>query len=178
MNSREAELQDRVQAWLGTGTMILASLFAVLIFCDRTNMPLFNMPSFWFRSRGVHLVLCGGMFLMAAILLKSPGAPRDDRNGRPLFRSCRFYTRANCHLCDEALGILTQFQDALPTIEIIDIDEDAQLVRQFGESVPVVEIDGRVRFRGAVNPKLLQRLIDAAELREEQIEEAGTLAKV
>ena len=152
MNAREAELQDRVQAWLGTGTMILASLFAVLIFCDRTNMPLFSMPSFWFKSRGVHLVLCGGMFLMAAILLKSPGAPRDDRNGRPLFRSCRFYTRANCHLCDDALGILTQFQDALPTIEIIDIDEDAQLVRQFGESVPVVEIDGRKVGTGLPGP--------------------------
>lgn len=178
MNAREAELQDKVQAWLGTGMMILASLFAVLIFCDRTDMPLFNMPSMWFKSRGVHLVLCGSMFLMAAFLLKSPGAPRDERNGRPLFRSCRFYTRENCHLCDDALGILTQFQDALPTIEIIDIDEDAQLVRQFGESVPVVEIDGRVRFRGAVNPKLLQRLIDAAELREEQPEQTGTLASV
>lgn len=58
-----------------------------------------------------------------------------------------------------------KFQDALPPIEIVDIDNDPLLIRQFGESVPVVEIDGQVRFRGAVNPVLFQRLIDAAELR-------------
>ena len=76
------------------------------------------------------------------------------------------YTRAGCHLCDDALATLLRFQEALPSIEIVDIDENPQLVRQFGESVPVVEIDGRVRFRGAIQPALLKRLIDAAEVRD------------
>lgn len=176
MNAREADLQDRIQAWLGTAMMVTASLFAVLIFCDRMKMPLFAMPAAWYSSRNIHLVLCGAMFIAAAVLLKSPGAPRHDRNGRPLFRTCRLYTRAECHLCEEAFSTLMQFQDALPNIDVVDIDADPQLIRQFGESVPVVEIDGRVRFRGAVRPALLQRLIDAAELREEQ--EAEALAGV
>jgi predicted thioredoxin/glutaredoxin len=63
-----------------------------------------------------------------------------------------------------------RFQDALPPIEIVDIDNDPLLIRQFGESVPVVEIDGQVRFRGAVDPVLFQRLIDAAELRSSMLE--------
>ena len=52
----------------------------------------------------------------------------------------------------------------MPPIEVVDIDEDPELVRQFGESIPVVEIDGRVRFRGSVSAELLGRLIEAAEL--------------
>jgi hypothetical protein len=48
---------------------------------------------------------------------------------------------------------------------VVNIDDDPQLVRQFGESIPVIEIDGRVRFRGRVDWRLLQRMIDAAELR-------------
>ena len=82
-----------------------------------------------------------------------------------LFRSCRLLTRRECKLCDEALQILLQFQHALPTIDVVDIDDDPQLVRQFGESIPVIEIDGRVRFRGRGDWRLLQRMIDAAELR-------------
>ncbi|MEI7699459.1 MAG: glutaredoxin family protein [Planctomycetia bacterium] len=165
MTGRDAELIDRIQARFGTALMVMASVFAVLIFCDRTGAAMPNMPAIWYSSRGVHLVVCGGLFLMAAILLQSPvPATQSELHGRPLFRSCRLFTRHDCHLCDRALEVLLHFQDALPTIEVIDIDDDPQLVRQFGESIPVVEIDGRVRFRGAVNPALLCRLIDAAEL--------------
>ena len=70
------------------------------------------------------------------------------------------------------------FQYALPPIEIVDIDDDPQLIRQFGESVPVVEINGRVRFRGAVQPALLRRMIDAAELRQERYEESPVVQKI
>jgi glutaredoxin len=164
MSPREIDINDRVQAWLGTAMMLMASALAVMIFCDRLDMEMFSLPAIWYTSRELHLIICGAMFLAAAILLKSPpGQPRRD--GSPLFRSCRLLTRRECHLCEDALATLLQFQDALPTIEIVEIDDDAQLVRQFGESVPVVEIDGRVRFRGAVQPLLLKRLIDAAEFR-------------
>jgi predicted thioredoxin/glutaredoxin len=47
----------------------------------------------------------------------------------------------------------------------VDISNDPQLTRQFGESIPVVMLDGRVRFRGAVNPVLMQRIVDAARIR-------------
>ena len=167
MDPHEAEFQDRVKAWIGTAMMVTASAFAVLIFCDRMDMNFFRLPAVWYSSKELHLVICGSMFLAAAILLKSPPPVRSPRDGRPLFRSCRLMTRRQCHLCDDALATLLRFQEALPSIEIIDIDEDPQLVRQFGESVPVVEIDGRVRFRGAIQPALLKRLINAAEVRED-----------
>jgi hypothetical protein len=113
------------------------------------------------------------MFLTAAMLLKSPVPDRlAERQGRPLFTSCRLLTRRDCKLCDEALETLLHFQHALPSIDVVDIDGDPQLVRQFGESIPVVEIDGRVRFRGRIDWRLLQRMIDAAELRRSAQENA------
>ena len=41
----------------------------------------------------------------------------------------------------------------------VDVDEDAALVERFNECVPVVEIDGKIRFRGRVDPVLLRRLL-------------------
>jgi hypothetical protein len=166
MTTTGAEFQHRVQGWIGTALMTVASILAVLIFCDRTGVTVFDMPRIWHTSRGIHLLLCGALFLTAAVLLKSPIPDRlTEREGRPLFRSCRLLTRRECKLCDEALQTLLQFQHALPTIDVVNIDDDPQLVRQFGESIPVIEIDGRVRFRGRVDWRLLQRMIDAAELR-------------
>ena len=45
--SREHEINDRFQAWLGTAMMFTASVFAVLIFCDRMEMRLISMPAVW-----------------------------------------------------------------------------------------------------------------------------------
>lgn len=174
MSPQESDLQDRVQAWLGTATLAAASIFAVLIFSDRMDMEFVRFPSIWYSSRQLHLVVCGAMFFAAAFLLKSPPTKAKTFQ-RPLFQSCRLLTREQCHLCDDALMILQMFQYALPAIEVVDIDNDPQLVRQFGQSVPVVEINGRVRFRGAVQPMLLKRMIDAAELRLEQAEDVSML---
>lgn len=69
-------------------------------------------------------------------------------------RDVTLYSRKGCHLCDEAYDLLTQFG-----IEprVIDIDEHAHWRAQYHEWVPVIEIDGRVRFRGLVNAQLLAR---------------------
>ena len=64
------------------------------------------------------------------------------------------YTRAGCHLCDDALGVLER-HGVHPTI--VDIDTDSELRSRFNACVPVVEIDGRERFRGRVSPVLLRR---------------------
>jgi hypothetical protein len=39
-----------------------------------------------------------------------------------------------------------------------DVDDDPELASQYGESVPVVTVNGKIRFRGRVNPVLLERL--------------------
>lgn len=72
------------------------------------------------------------------------------------------YTRAACPLCDEALALLRRFQARYGfSIETRDVDDSADWVHEFGEWVPVVVINGVVRFRGHVNEVLLQRLLDA-----------------
>ncbi len=66
------------------------------------------------------------------------------------------YTRTGCHLCDEAEQTLVE-HGLIP--QSVDIDADPELVERFDTCVPVVEIDGKIRFRGCVNPMLLKRLL-------------------
>jgi glutaredoxin len=67
------------------------------------------------------------------------------------------YTRNGCHLCDAAQLLLEQHG---LTPRTIDIDADPELRERFDTCVPVVEIDGRVRFRGRVEPRLLRRILN------------------
>ena len=45
------------------------------------------------------------------------------------------------------------------TLTVVDVDADPALAKQYGECVPVVTIDGKVRFRGRVNAVLLERML-------------------
>jgi len=73
------------------------------------------------------------------------------------------FTRKDCPLCDEAWELLQRYQGRHGfTLEAIDIDASPDLVREHGEWVPVVAINGQVRFRGHVNEVLLQRLLAAS----------------
>jgi len=68
------------------------------------------------------------------------------------------YTRAGCHLCDEAQAVLAEH--GVP-FRLVDIDADVALLDRYAACVPVVEIDGIERFRGRVEPLLLRRLLAA-----------------
>ena len=74
----------------------------------------------------------------------------------------RLYTRAGCHLCDEAW---TTLQDARRRwgfmLDAVDVDSDPKLAELYVAWVPVVTVDDRVRFRGNVNAVLLERLLRA-----------------
>jgi glutaredoxin len=71
------------------------------------------------------------------------------------------YTRVACPLCDKASGILTRYQQRYGfSLESKNVDEAEDLVRQHGNCVPVVVVNGKVRFRGHVNEVLLQRILD------------------
>jgi hypothetical protein len=70
------------------------------------------------------------------------------------------YTRRGCHLCETAWQQLRQRQRRHGfRLTVIDVDGDPHLVEQFGTCVPVVAVNGRVRFRGRVNPVLFDRLL-------------------
>jgi glutaredoxin len=66
------------------------------------------------------------------------------------------YTRQGCHLCEQALVVLQRHG---LDVSLVDIDQDPALRARYDCCVPVVEIEGRVRFRGRVNELLLRRLL-------------------
>jgi glutaredoxin len=68
------------------------------------------------------------------------------------------YLRQGCHLCEEAKGVLAAEGVA---VREVDVDDDSELKARYGECVPVVEIAGKVRFRGRVNRVLLRRIVRA-----------------
>ena len=68
------------------------------------------------------------------------------------------YTRAGCHLCEDALALL-QKHGLKP--ELVDIDADPELRERYDVCVPVVVVDGKERFRGRVDERLLRRLLAA-----------------
>ncbi|MEW4564146.1 glutaredoxin family protein [Bremerella sp. JC770] len=68
------------------------------------------------------------------------------------------YTRQGCHCCENAEALIRKF---VSDITLVDIDNDPELLQKFNTTVPVVEINGKVRFRGKVSPMLLQRTLTA-----------------
>jgi hypothetical protein len=50
-------------------------------------------------------------------------------------------------------------------LESMDVDTVPGLAAQYGSQVPVVMLNGKLRFRGAVNQVLLERLLDAEKAR-------------
>jgi hypothetical protein len=73
-----------------------------------------------------------------------------------------FYTRQGCHLCDEAWQVVQRAQATYRlAVRQVDVDSDPDLQAAYGLMVPVVCINGRVRFHGRVNPILFERLLRA-----------------
>ena len=70
--------------------------------------------------------------------------------------SVTLYTRQGSHLCDDAQALLLR-HGLHP--QLVDIDADSALRERYNECVPVVEINGRERFRGRINEVLLMRVL-------------------
>ena len=74
-------------------------------------------------------------------------------------------TRQDCHLCTDAWKLLQTYQKQHDfVLETVDVDSDPDLVAKYGNCVPVVLVNGQVRFRGRVNEVLLRRLIEGRTL--------------
>lgn len=76
-----------------------------------------------------------------------------------------FYTRADCHLCEEALaGVLRARAEEPFELEIIDLDTEAPSEKKsaYDWEVPVVELDGRKIMKYTVDVSRLVRLVRLA----------------
>ena len=64
------------------------------------------------------------------------------------------YSRAGCHLCEDALNILKGLQGELNfEIEVIDIAGKADLEKLYGEQIPVIHINGEHHDFWKVDPE-------------------------
>jgi glutaredoxin len=73
------------------------------------------------------------------------------------------YTRQGCSLCHEAWQHLQEQQRQHGfTLQAVDVDTEPSLAAEHGWHVPVVAINGRIRFRGRINPVLWRRLLQNA----------------
>lgn len=90
-------------------------------------------------------------------LRRSKSKHAIERAERPP-RRVELYTRVGCHLCDDAAALLARYG---LHADSIDVDLQPELKQRYGDCVPVVVIDGRVRFRGRIDERLLRRLLNA-----------------
>lgn len=173
---KPAEDAELPTANVVVGTVLLflgISLFVARTMHQAGHLPL-RFARHWNADSGLWYVIAVGCFLVGCALLRAHRPRPTDQLYPPgrRFRSVVLYTRRGCHLCDEARERLEHFSAVLPPLEEIDIDADENLQQKFDTCVPVVEFDGKVRFRGRVHSLLLERLIEAtppvdADAREE-----------
>ncbi|QDT89667.1 glutaredoxin family protein [Gimesia algae] len=163
--------------FLGNSMLFLGLGILALSLTGTEWLP-FHMPRSWYQSPSIWklLALCmtgGGIAILKQV---SSTEMRDRERKRQLppkedwmpeepgqrFETLLVYTKENCPLCEEAAEILEDYAAYLPEIEFVDIYSDPGLIEQFGTCVPVVAIDGKIRFRGRINEVLLRRLIVAS----------------
>lgn len=153
----------RTPAWVAQSILGLGFLGALLLLaarigelppglCSRilANSPVWGLASAGLFGLGVWLLWMGAH----ARTSWKPAAPGQR------FHSLVLYTRQSCPLCDDAAAVLARYRGWLPPAVEVDIDSTPELLSRFQESIPVVELDGRIRFLGCVNEVLLRRLIE------------------
>jgi thiol-disulfide isomerase/thioredoxin len=70
------------------------------------------------------------------------------------------YHRVGCHLCDEMVALLAEFQDELGFgFVLVDIDADLALQARFNADVPVVAWGERILFRYFLDEAILRQAL-------------------
>ena len=163
--------------FLGNAMLFLGLGILALSLTGTEWLP-FDMPRSWYQNPTVWklLALClsgGGIAVLKQVSSTEMKNERRNRESHQTedwipeepgqrFETLTVFTKANCPLCEEATEILEDYAAYLPQAELIDIYSDPALVEKFGTCVPVVLIDGKIRFRGRINEVLLRRLIVAS----------------
>ncbi len=164
-------------AFLGNSMLFLGLSILALSFIGTEWLP-FEMPRSWYSSPSIWKLLAlglsgGGVAVLHKVskvemkkqLRQQPIVQDADwmpEEPGQRFESLTVYTKHDCPLCEEAVDILEDYAAYLPAWEMIDIFSDPALVEKFGTCVPVVLIDGKIRFRGRINEVLLRRMIVAS----------------
>lgn len=157
------------ERFAAAGTIALGlGIILILARAMETAFGIPGLPRSWYQNDWlwwlVGLISAG---TGARLLIQSESFDQGLRGWTPSrpgrrFEELTLYTREGCHLCEEAAETIQDHQRWLPAVTLIDIDSDPKLIERFGTCVPVLAVDGKVRFRGSVNPTLLRRLIEGS----------------
>jgi hypothetical protein len=75
-------------------------------------------------------------------------------------RVLTLYTKAGCHLCEDALVTLRRLQAEVPfEIQERDIAADSDLLRAYFDRIPVLSLDGVELCDGVVDEDLLREML-------------------
>jgi glutaredoxin len=81
-------------------------------------------------------------------------------SAEPMAQRVTLYGKPGCHLCDDARAIVAQVCAELGvTWSEIDITQDEQLFKEYGEQIPVTFVDGRQHDFWRVDPVRLKRAL-------------------
>ncbi len=72
----------------------------------------------------------------------------------------RLYSKPGCHLCDDAREVIVRVCADLGTsYDEVDITSDPELMRRFGEQIPVTFVDGAQHDYWRVDADRLRRAL-------------------
>ncbi|WP_308291376.1 glutaredoxin family protein [Mumia sp. zg.B21] len=72
------------------------------------------------------------------------------------------YAKPGCHLCEDAIALVAQVCAETGTSwREVDISGDAELMRTYGEQIPVTFVDGRQHDFWRVDPERLRAALGA-----------------
>jgi glutaredoxin len=75
-------------------------------------------------------------------------------------RTLTVYTKRDCHLCDEALALLSRLEPELGfVVDEVDIGTDEELFRRYRNDVPVLALDGEVLLSAPLAERDVRRVL-------------------
>ena len=74
-------------------------------------------------------------------------------------RQAVVYSRAGCHLCEQLIEELLPLVRGRWQVEVIDIDANADLVSDYNDRVPVLEVDGNVVCQWRLDRSAVDRIL-------------------
>lgn len=73
----------------------------------------------------------------------------------------RLYSRPGCHLCDDARAVVERVcADTGEAFDEVDVTTSEELVRAYGEQIPVTMVDGRQHDFWRVDEARLRRALE------------------
>ena len=92
--------------------------------------------------------------------LDSGGVPDLDSGARSPLPRLTLYGKPGCCLCDEARAAVAEVGAELAfELEEVDVSVDPRLHREYGERIPVLDVDGEEAFELGVEAPALRDLL-------------------